>query len=100
MKGGRRTMSRKPKDRILVLREKDYPDGVIPREIAEGGNHVIMIKARQTRVGEEIRLKQKTEIPVLILEDTEEIELLEHGKLPVGVTDQTVVIIDDIGTEG
>lgn len=92
-------MSGKTKDQILILREKDYPDGTIPCEVAESADHVIVIKARQTRVGEEIRLKQKTEIPVLLLEDTEEIELLEHGKLPVGVTDQTVVIIDDIGSE-
>lgn len=46
----------------------------------------------------EDRLKHKAEIPVLIMESNEEMELLEYGRLPFGVTDRTVVIVDDIGS--
>ncbi|MGE7273568.1 hypothetical protein ACQKK5_19155 [Brevibacillus panacihumi] len=89
-------MSGKAKDQIRILRERDYPDGTIPCDVTENADNVILIKSRQTRVGEEDRQKQKTELPVLILEDAEDIELLEGGKLPDGVTDRTVIIVDDI----
>lgn len=47
----------------------------------------------------EDRFKQRTEIPVLIVEGDEGLDNFVSGKLPFGVTDRTVVIIDDIGAE-
>ncbi|WP_164684846.1 hypothetical protein [Brevibacillus reuszeri] len=34
--------------------------------------------------------------PVLIIDTVEEMEQIKRGKLPLGVTDRTVIIVDDI----
>lgn len=47
---------------VLILRAKDYEGGTIPPDVTKKAQHVILIKTRQTRVGEsdEYSIDQQT----------------------------------------
>jgi hypothetical protein len=39
---------------VLILRAKDYPGWIVPADVTKRAQHVIVIKVRERRVGEEI----------------------------------------------